>query len=169
MTKESAEYERFIASLVENVKNTGRDIKNIGFGRDNNLIGKSGQPHQIDVSFVDYSFPNVTLVLIECKRWKNNVDVSVAKIIDWTLKDILENPIYPDHGKAIIVTTSGFQKGTDKVAGFKDMITQRVNADIPYGFRYENIVQEATSSRFEITNHAGIKVKREGRWIDEKI
>lgn len=162
MTKESAEYEKFIASLIKHVKNTGRDIRDIGFGGDNKLLGESGQPHQIDVSFVDYSFSEATLILIECKRWENKVDVSVAKIIDWNLKDILRNPIYPDHGKAIIVTTSGFQKGTDKVAGFKDIITQPVNDDIPYGFRYENIVQEATRSELEMTNNVDVEVKRKG-------
>ena len=162
MTKESAKYERFIASLIKHIKNTGRDIVDIGFGGGNKLIGESGQQHQIDVSFVDNSFSEATLILIECKRWKNNVDVSVAKIIDWNLKDILGNPIYPDSGKAIIVTTSGFQKGTNKVAGFKDIITQSVNDDVPYGFRYENIVQEATGSEFEITNNVYSEVKRKG-------
>jgi len=169
MTRESDEYEKFIASLIEHVKGAGRDIRNIGFGRHNKLTGKSGQPHQIDVSFIDYSYPDPTLVLIECKRWKEDIDVSVAKIIDWTLRDVIDNPIFPSHGKAIIVATAGFQGGTHRVAGFRNIITQRVNSNIPYGFRYENIVQEATMSECTIADHTEIEVKREGTRIDDNI
>jgi len=168
MTKESDEYERFIASLIENVRNMGRDIGVIGFGRKNELIGKSEQPHQIDVSFVDRSFPKPTQILIECKHWKSNVDVSAVKVVSYTLNDILENPAYLDRGMGIIVATSGFQKGATRVAGYENIIVQTVNDAPPYGFRYEDIVQEAVESVLNMRDDTEIEVKRKGKLIDEQ-
>jgi hypothetical protein len=168
MTKESAEYEKFIASLVENVKNTGRDIIDIKCRGGNVLLGGvTGQPHQVDVSFIDYSFSDPTLILIECKRWKKSVDVSVPKILDFNLNDILENPNYPNCGKAIIVTTHGFQKGTKIIAECKNIIIQIVNDDPPYGFRYENIVQEAIKGDLDLRNNVEVDHKRGGEALNE--
>ncbi len=167
MTKESVEYERFIVSLIEDVRNTGRIIKNLQ--HDQPLVGgETDQPHKIDVSFIDYSFPDPTLILIECKHWKaKGVDVSVPEVLSFKLDDILKNPAYPDCGKGIIVTTSHFQTGTERVADCKNIITQKVNAEPPYGFRYENIVLEAVKADLHMTDNAEIEVKRDGKLIDE--
>lgn len=78
--KDSDDYERFISSLVEDIKKSGRDIRDRNYGRRNVVKGASGQKHQIDVSFYDYSFPEPTIVLIECKRVADPVPLSVVKI-----------------------------------------------------------------------------------------
>ncbi len=52
MSKESDEYEIFIANIINDIKNTGRDIEIICYGRDCKLKGETGQEHQIDVAFI---------------------------------------------------------------------------------------------------------------------
>ena len=60
-------YEEFVAKLIQDIKNSRRKIENIGTGRRNKITGICGQRHQIDVSFIDHSFDEPTLILIECK------------------------------------------------------------------------------------------------------
>jgi len=160
MTKESDDYEKLIASLIENVKNSGRDIRNIGYGKSNFLVGHSGQKHQIDVSFTDYSFPVPTLILIECKRWKDPVDVSVPKILKYNNDDIIKNPEYSDQSKMIIVTSSNFQSGAKKIADYENIIIQIVNHEPPYGFSYENIIQYAVADSVKIRDKVFIKISK---------
>jgi hypothetical protein len=141
MSQASVEYERFISELIEQVKKTGREITHIGYGNKNLLAGNSGQQHQIDVSFIDSSFSDPTLVLIECKRWKDSVDVTVPKVLKYNMDDITENREYPNKAIGIITTTSGFQSGVSTIADHEGIIIQVVNHGPPYGFRYENIIQ----------------------------
>jgi hypothetical protein len=156
MSKDSDDYEAFIAELIKNVKKTGRNIIEINYGKKNNLIGASGQTHQIDVSFVDTSYSQSTIVLIECKRWKDPVNVTVPKLLKYNMDDITKNSLYPNNSIGIIASTSGFQSGAINIANYEKIIIQIVNHGSPYGFRYENIVQrgiaETVSCSDKVTN-----------------
>jgi len=160
MYSDSDNYERFIAMLIDNIKKSGRDIRDLGYGRKNLLTGYSGQRHQIDVSFIDYSFNEPTLIIIECKKWNKNksVDVSVPKVLKYNSDDIIKNSAYPDHCKMIIVTSSKFNSGTKKLAGYENILIQIVNPTPPYGFSYENSVQLATADDIRVSDYVNVNI-----------
>jgi hypothetical protein len=160
MSKESDEYENFVAELINGVKSTGRDISDIHFGKNNCLKGASGQEHQIDVSFIDSSFDEKTLVLIECKRWKDPVDVSVPKVLKYNLDDLSASEEFPNVNLGIITTTSRFQEGVKTIATHEGIIIQVVNHGPPYDFRYENIVQVGLQDKFGIGDSMSFEVVR---------
>jgi hypothetical protein len=71
--------------------------------------GKSGQNHEIDVSFeVKIGDLNI-LFCVECKHYTRKVGVDDAMAFAFRLQDIGAN-------KGLIVTTAGFQAGTVTVA-----------------------------------------------------
>ena len=154
MSKNSDDYELFIAELIKNIEKSGRNITNINYGKKNNLIGASGQSHQIDVSFVDNTYTQPTIILIECKRWKDPVDVSVPKVLKYNMDDIIKNPSYPSNSIGIITATSGFQSGVQTIANYEKIIIQLVNHGSPYGFRYENIVQMGIADTVKYSDRA---------------
>jgi len=166
MSKESEEYEKFIHSLVENIQHTGRDIRNLNYGVKNKLKGKSGQKHQIDVSFEDYSYDEPSLVLIECKRYEDNVEVDVPKILKYNNDDILKE-LSSSKGikksRMIITTTSDLSGGAKRLASYENIFVKKVNHGAPYGFRYEDTIQVA--EKIEMTDKvsgklSGQQVKR---------
>lgn len=138
------EYERFIASLIKNIQQSSRDIKDLNYGIKNKLKGASGQLHQIDVSFVDHSFEVPTLVLIECKRIKQKnkrINVSVLKILKYNLDDIIKSTNSPDKGKIICLSTADFQSGAIRIAQYEGIKIQKINHGPPFGFSYEDTIQ----------------------------
>jgi hypothetical protein len=133
-------YEDFLSRLCEGVKSAGRDIRDLKFGRRNRLIGVSDQAHQVDVSFIDYSFPSPTIVLIECKRVKS-VGLIHVKALKATLDDILARPGSVPSGLATLVTTGIFQRGAQKYASYYNLKLQVVGHGPPYRFDYADIAQ----------------------------
>lgn len=142
MNSSSSDYEQFIMSLIDNVKGTYRNISDLGYGRNNTITGMCGQPHQIDVSFVDHDFEHPTLVIIECKRRTDDrIKLEHVKVVKATIDDILIAEDAPDHAKAIIVTTKGAQEGAQRFADYYGIMIENVPHRPDYIFRYENIVQ----------------------------
>jgi hypothetical protein len=141
MTNKADNYEAFLASIIDGVSESQRKITSLSYGRANKLMGKSGQPHQVDVSFIDGSFEEETLVLIECKRFTSRrVSVDVPKILKYNADDITSNPDYPRKAIMIIVSTSEFQEGTHRIADHEEIRLHTVNHGPPFGFDYENII-----------------------------
>jgi len=141
MSNKSDDYEEFIASLLSGIEKSERDIMSLKSGRCNTLKGKSGQSHQIDVSFIDRSCKDLTMVLIECKRYKaGRVSVDVPKILKYNADDITSNPDYPDKAIMIIVSTTEFQKGARRIADYEAIRLHTVGHGPPFGFDYENIL-----------------------------
>ena len=164
MTKKSDNYEKFIKYLIENVKST-RTIKVLGHGKRFTLKGASGQLHQIDVAFIDYSFCKPTLVFVECKwrkkKTKYKIDTSVPKIIKYNMDDIVKTVKYSKYRKnniMIIVSTSLFQPGAVRIAKYEEIRTQTVNDSIPFGFDYENLIQMATKDDVKINDIVEVKI-----------
>ena len=86
-------YEDLVSGIFENIqKAEQREIENLGKGQGNTERGKSGQNHQIDVSFIDKSFNDTeeTIVLIECKCQKDEITPNNARAIAYNARDIRE-------------------------------------------------------------------------------
>lgn len=161
MSSESDDYERFIAQLIENVRGTQRAITDLGWGRNNTIQGISGQPHQIDVSFVDRSFAVPTLVIVECKRLAERpVQLHHVKIVKATLDDVLAHSETPDQAKAIIVTTVGAQEGARRYADYYRIRIELVQHGPDYSFRYENILQQGVMNQLSFSDSAVRQVVR---------
>jgi hypothetical protein len=158
MTKESDDYEIFISELIDNIKKSGRniyEINSIKDGKRNNIVGASGQRHQIDISFLDNSFEPPRLVLIECKRQnkKSRVSCSVPKILKYNMLDIgKKQERSQENILGIIVTTSNFQIGAKTIADYENIKYQVVNDKPPYGFSYENIIQLHVEDYLKVTD-----------------
>lgn len=139
-------YEEFIRSLIENVKEAGRDIRDLNHGGKNRIVGKSGQAHQIDVSFADHSFQNPKLVLISCKdlssRSVEPVDVKEWKFnMDDIAEAVRDTGIPPIEVLGMIVTTKGFAKGANLLATWCGINMEIVAHGSEYVFRYQDFVQ----------------------------
>jgi len=158
MTKKSDDYEKFIESLIKNIKDSGRKIEKLYSGRQNYLKGASGQKHQIDVSFFDYSCSKPTLVLIECKRWeRKRIPVSVPKIITYNHNDIKK--IYDDYDvKILILSTNDLQRGAKKIVDYEGINFQKVNPEPPYGFSYEDFILLANKDDVNVEDVPNVEI-----------
>jgi len=139
-----ADYESFISNLIDGIKtskSSGRDIRNIGYGKNNTLLGRSGQRHQIDVSFHDYNFDEPKIVLIECKRVSLPIEISILKILKSTMDDIIGHDGVPHDGLGILVSTAPFRSGALRFAEYYNLKTEQVPHSNEYTFRYENFIQ----------------------------
>lgn len=153
MTIESDDYEQFIAKLIGNVQASHRKISNFEWGRTNTVRGKSGQDHQVDVSFIDNDFPRPTLVLIECKRRGKSIDLEHVKVVLATQLDILIECQKDLDVRAIIVSTNGERIGARRFAKHYGIILEVTEHSENYTFRYENIVQAGLSDRMGVSDN----------------
>lgn len=160
MSQESDGYEAFIAELIGNLRASNRDISDLGHGRQNTVTGASGQPHQIDVSFIDHDFEPPKLVLIECKRRGKPIDLEHVKVVLATLFDVLvsKEPLL-DVG-AIIVSTNGAREGARRFAEHYGIVLEVTEHGGTYAFRYKNIVQCGFGETLRMADKASITVKR---------
>jgi hypothetical protein len=142
MTIKSDEYERFIATLIKDIKATHREIEFLCSGATCRLMGGLGQKHQIDVAFIDRTFIPPKLVLIECKLKdpKYTVGPEVVKVLVFNGYDITQNSEYPNEYLLIICSTSNFTSGTKKLSEALNIKLEHVSFSPDYTFRYANIV-----------------------------
>jgi hypothetical protein len=168
MSKESDEYEKFVAGIIEDINSTGRQIEMICFGRDCRLRGESGQEHQIDVAFIDHSFVPSILVLAECKlRKSRNVDTGTPKIAAFNEEDIGRLKEYAEKTMTILVTTCGYSKGAQLISDRRELRREIVpfQADA-YTFRYRDLVMGYATDRLSIADLAELDVFRGGKLVD---
>jgi hypothetical protein len=141
MTIQSDNYESLVASLIEHIRKSARNITGLGSGRSNTIVGVSGQPHQIDVSFTDNDFSPNALVIIECKHFKDDsIQLEHVKVVKAAQDDIRSAEDTPNTVHAIMVTTNGVQSGAQRFANYYGIKTELVKSESEYVFRYENIV-----------------------------
>ena len=161
MTTTSDDYEEFIADLIGHIQNGNRNITDLGYGRNNTIEGICGQPHQIDVSFVDHDYPNPTLVLIECKRYGNKpIDLEHVKVLKATMDDILAHPETPNCVNAIVTTTFGARSGAQRFADYYGILIEQVSHGPNYDFQYENVIQIGTMVKLKLSDTATAVVVR---------
>jgi hypothetical protein len=165
MAASGFEYEIFIRSLIENVKEAGRDIRDLNHGNTNRIVGKSGQAHQIDVSFSDYSFQPPKFVLISCKDLsKKTVEPIAVKEWKFNIDDIAESikPVdrFPKDFLGIIITTVGFSKGANLLATYCGFNMEIVSHGPKYSFQYQNVVQQSLADDVGFSDKPDYEVYR---------
>ena len=135
-------YEEFISELLGNVKEEGRDIQDIKHGRTNRELGISGCKHQIDVSFIDNTFPEPTLVLIECKNTPSRpiekVQVAAFKAI---MDDVVSEPTSPKYVVGIFAYADKARSGAKKFAKHYDIEIESTGIRTNFTFKYGNLIQ----------------------------
>ena len=153
-------YEHFVATLIQNIQDSGRDISNLSSGGKNKITGASGHRHQIDVSFLDSSCPMPTLVLIECKHPHNpkkRIDNPVVKVLYATMRDIRDHTETPSNVLGIIMSSVPFRSGAKTLARHWSILLHKVSPDPPYNFRYEDIIQVALADHLGMTDRVEVK------------
>ena len=135
-------YEEFIYQLLDGVKEHGRDIRNTKYGKNNKVLGKSGCKHQVDVSFIDYSFSDPTLVLIECKNSPSTpvekVKVAAFKAI---IEDIQNENSSPLNILGIFAYAEKARSGAIKFASHYNIQMEKTGMKPNFTFKYKNLVQ----------------------------
>jgi len=141
MTTASDEYEKFIAGLVRDISATHRDIEFLGYGTKCRLKGVLGQNNQIDVAFIDRTFPTPKLVLIECKlnNPKYHVGPEVVKILYFNGLD-LHRYKDTDSSLLIICSTSILSTGAQRLTEALKIKHEHVSNTADFTFRYEDIL-----------------------------
>ncbi len=135
-------YEEFIFQLLSNIKKDERDIRDIKYGKENTILGISGCKHQIDVSFVDYSFTEPTLILIECKNTPSSpiekVQVAAFKAI---MDDVVSEPKSSQYVMGIFAHAYSARSGAIKFAKYYDIQMEQTGKKPNFTFKYENLIQ----------------------------
>lgn len=156
--KKGDDYENFIFQLLDGVKKDGRDIQDIKYGKHNTLMGISGCKHQIDVSFVDHTFEEPTLVLIECKNTPSvrveKVQVAAFKAI---MDDIVNEPSSPKHILGIFAYANEARSGAIRFANYYGIQMERTGIRPDFTFKYGNLIQAGI--RFQGTSNMTVRVE----------
>ncbi len=102
------EYEKFTQEVYQALVNTDV-VKSTNVKHNVQLIGKSGQPHQIDV-YWEYKIADVVhRVAIECKNYNKPVPVGKVRDFHSVISDL-------NNIAGVMVTKSGYQKGAKEYA-----------------------------------------------------
>lgn len=118
MAKQGTEFELFVKAIYEEILEQG-DIENVKVEHDVKVIGKSGQPHQIDVYWEFKQAGVAHRVAVECKEYKSTVSVGKVRDFYGALEDI-------GNINGIFVTTQGYQKGAITFAEYKGISLKTV-------------------------------------------
>ena len=146
MANSGAEYEQFLADIIQTIISSGRSIDDLKSGATNKVRGASGQDHQVEVSFVNRGNKEAVRVLIECKRCQKPVGLSQVKIVKATRDDISQNQsCLPTRG--IIVSLSRFTAGAKLFAKYYNITLEKLSDQRPYRFNYVNFSVLADSDR----------------------
>lgn len=136
MVKKWIEFELFVKAIYEEILALdGYDT--IKVAHDVSLLGRSKQPHQIDV-YWEFKLAGIThRVAVECKDYKNTISVGKVRDFYGALEDIGSI-----HG--IFVTTKGYQSGAITYAKHKNIslkvIQEPTEEDIKYHQGVEKIL-----------------------------
>jgi hypothetical protein len=131
----SQEYEELTSILASKYAEAFKLLNPvIKLGRSNKWIGKSGHPHQIDVSLETHS----EIYLIECKSWNYKIQVEKVLALLGRVQDIGSAVDGNLKIKPIMVTTKGFQRGAIKVAHYYGISLRLITSLSRYDFGYSN-------------------------------
>jgi len=76
--------------------------------------GKSGRRRQTDVKITSKTEAGTYTTLIECKRWKKEVDGDRVDVLACKMEDL-------DASKGVIITTKGYAPAAEKYAKYKNI------------------------------------------------
>lgn len=108
MPRKAKVYERIVRSLLLS-KLTDGPTANLSSFQSKRYLGKSGQSHEIDVSFEVELAGVKLLVVVECKDYGRKVGVDDVMTFNYRIRDIGAH-------KGLLVTTRGFQAGAVTIA-----------------------------------------------------
>lgn len=144
MTTGAADYEEIVAELARRLATDAPGLPGaqISHGGSNRIVGKSGYPHQIDVSIR----AGDRILLIECKQWKHAVDPEAVLAFSGRVADIREaNTNIEVTGR--LVTTVGLSKGASALAEHHDIGIDTVRSPSEYALRVWNMVGVGLTDR----------------------
>jgi hypothetical protein len=151
---EPGEYEMLTRDvLVPFAKRIEAEVKQVGCDGNNQVSGKSGFSHQIDVSIRT----GECLTLIECKCWNN--DIPVGRVLEFAAR-VIDISEQEGNVKGIMVTTKGYQAGAKVVADHFHISLGTVKDPTDFVVRYGDAflvgVQDALSLRDSFQYALGI-------------
>lgn len=103
MAKSGLEFELLVRAIYEQILSQ-EDIKNIMVQHDVKKEGRSGQKHQVDLYWEFEVAQTVHRVAVECKEYKNPVQIGKIRDFYGALEDL-------GNTSGVFVTTSKYQKG----------------------------------------------------------
>jgi len=116
----SNDYEIFTQNVIQEL----RDVENVTVYHLKEYIGRISQRKiKVDVSFETSVIGSSILVLVECKYYKNVVDVGEVEEFHSKLDDIGAH-------KGIVITTQGFQEGAIKTAKGRGIALATLNPEL---------------------------------------
>ncbi len=148
------EYERLVATLAQSVASRVERLPEgaIRYGKQNQWVGASGFPHQIDVSIRGQE----RVLLVECKCWKRRVPVEAVLALQGRLDDI--RPTLATELDGGIVSTVGFQHGARQVGEHFGIHCDEVKSAEEFGFKYHGhlVIQPKSASASSSTSIGGV-------------
>jgi hypothetical protein len=144
------DYERVVSHLasaiVSRAEGTRPDVR---YGRDNRVRGISGFEHQIDVTA---RMPQ-SLLLIECKCWKEKIPVGhlltfLGRVIDIKAAEDDIDVI------AALVSTIGYDPGAKVIADYYHIGLETVKSPEEFSIRYKKYLMVGLVERHELKDKA---------------
>ena len=150
---EPDEYEKVVRDIVESLFRQVENItpEQIKHGRESLCRGASTFPHQIDV----LAAGGGDIILVECKRWAETVDVPsfltfLARILDIRPVEN-ERTIH-----AVMVTTKGFESGVKTLASYYNIDLRIVHSATEFIMSYKHFQAIGVGERGAGTNNAAV-------------
>ena len=132
---------RIVIGIFRQVEGIRRE--EVHCGRSNKWQGVSQAKHQIDVSVDGRN----DVLLVECKKWKEKVDLRsflsfLARVIDIRSKEIKSKE--KRHVHAVFVTTVGFDQGNiQKLADYYNIDLSVVHSEYEFLMKYKGLLAAA--------------------------
>jgi len=118
--KQGKDYEALVARLLKlNLRTASSDVRPVIRHRQK-YVGKSGQSHEIDISFEVTHAAVTMLVFVECKCYSRRVGVDDLLEFSARLDDV-------EAHKGIVVSKSGFSSGALEIARSKRIALVRAS------------------------------------------
>lgn len=145
------ELEKLVLQLVQELRRTVSPLAEaeVRGGPKNCIEGASGFPHQVDVSVQ----VGGTLLIIECKCWKDPVDAEVVLAFASRLADLRAS----NHSAKVVasvVSTKRCTRGAKQLAAFFGISLDQVANAREYGIRLSNYVFATAHGILTLTGRA---------------
>lgn len=149
------DFEKLVLRLIDELRSTvsplaGAEVRG---GSKNRIRGASGFPHQIDVSFQVEG----TILIIECKRWREPIDAGVVLACASRLADV-RAANHTTKVLASVVSTKRSTRGAKQLAAYFGISLDQVANAREYGIRLSNYVFGTAHGRLTLTGRAEGKV-----------
>lgn len=146
MDDKNTEYEKLIQEIYQSIINQS-GVNTVEVKHNVKIVGRSGAEHQIDV-YWEYELAGVRFrTLIECKNWKNHIEIGNVRNFFGVLTDI-------GNVQGIMVTKTGYQSGALRFAkyyGIKLEVTRKPS-EVDWAGRVKDIVINMSMVVSDVSN-----------------